>query len=293
MWPQMWHAGAGMMELDTGTPQLLATLDAGVAWVTLNRPEARNALSDELSPALRKLLARFREDAQVRCVVLTGAGSAFCAGGDVKGMGGGAARPAQPGRAPAGRAARSVDAAIADLTERQLTLTGALYDLPVPTIAALPGPAAGAGLSIALACDLRIAAESAFITTGFANVGLSGDYGASFFLTQLIGTARARELFFSAERVDAATCERLGIFNRVVAADRLHADTRELARRLAAGPAVAFRYMKANLDRALREDLGNCLAGEAEGTVRSAQTDDHREAVRAFVEKRAPRFRGR
>lgn len=271
--------------LDTGTPELLAELDRGVAVVTLNRPESRNALSDSLSPALRTLFAALAGNDEVRCLLLTGAGTAFCAGGDVKGMGGDAGQHSRGPRTP--------EEAIEDLRVRQETLTGRLYELPVPTLAALPGPAAGAGLSIALACDLRIAAESAFITTGFANIGLSGDYGASFFLTQMIGTARARELFFSAERLDAAACQRLGIVNRVVPDESLREEALAWARRLAAGPTLAYRSMKRNLDHALRSDLRSCLALEAEGTVRSAQTEDHREAVRAFIEKRSPSFQGR
>jgi len=270
------------MDLDTGTDELLGTLDDGVAWLTLNRPASRNALSDTLSPVLRRMFARLSEEPDARCVVLTGAGTAFCAGGDVKGMGSG--RSATP---------RSREEAVADLTERQRALTGALYALPQPTIAALPGPAAGAGLSIALACDLRIAAEGAFLTTGFANVGLSGDYGASFFMTQIVGTSKARELFYSAERVDAATCLQLGIVNRVVPDARLQEEALSWVRRLAAGPTAAYRYMKQNLDRALRSDLPACLAGEAQGTVRSALTEDHGEAVAAFVAKRKPDFRGR
>jgi enoyl-CoA hydratase/carnithine racemase len=270
--------------LDTGTDELLADLDSGVLTITLNRPQARNALSDQLSPAFRQLLAKIRDDADVRCVLVTGAGSAFCAGGDVKGMGAGAS---------GSRAPRSRDEAIEDLTVRQRTLTGALYALPQPTLAALPGPAAGAGLSIALACDLRIASQSAFVTTGFANIGLSGDYGASFFLTQLVGTAKARELFFGSTRVDAATCERLGIVNRVVPDEKLRSEALAWARELAAGPTVAYRHMKANLDRALRADLDTCLAHEAEGLIATATTEDHREAVQAFVKKRKPDFKGR
>jgi enoyl-CoA hydratase/carnithine racemase len=274
---------AQSIEIETGTPELLARLEDGVAVLTLNRPQVRNALSDTLSPALRRTLASISGDARVRAVLLTGAGKAFCAGGDVKGMGSGAKRPDPP---------PTREEVIADQTERQQALTGALYALPQPTLAALPGPAVGAGFSIALACDLRIAAQSAFVSTGFARVGLSGDYGASFFLTQLVGTARARELFFSSERVDSARCEALGIVNRVVPDDRLGAEAMDWARRLASGPTATFAYMKANLDRALREDLPTCLAGEAEGTVATAQTEDHKEAVRAFVEKREPRFKG-
>ena len=272
-----------MIEIETGTEELLARIEDGVAVLTLNRPEVRNALSDTLSPALRRTIGSLGEDSRVRAVLVTGAGTAFCAGGDVKGMGGKTKRPDPPPTA---------EETILDLTERQRTLTGALYALPQPTLAALPGPAVGAGFSIALACDLRIAAESAFVSTGFARVGLSGDYGASFFLTHLVGTTRARELFFSSERVDAATCRELGIVNRVVPDEALGDEAMAWARQLAQGPTLAFARMKKNLDRALREDLDTCLAGEAEGIVASATTADHKEAVRAFVEKQAPRFKG-
>lgn len=275
---------AGGASLETGTDELLAHRDGGVVVLTLNRPEVRNALSDTLSPALRRMFARLADDEETRAVVLTGAGTAFCAGGDVKGMGGRTKRPDAP-RTPA--------EAVADLTERQQQLTGALYALPQPTLAALPGPAAGAGFAIALACDLRIMADTAFVTTGYTRVALSGDYGASFFLTQLVGTAKARELYFTGARVDAATCERLGIANRVVPPESLQEETLTLARQLAEGPTIAYRYMKQNLDRAMRTDLPTCLAAEAEGVVATAQTADHQEAVRAFIEKRAPRFQGR
>lgn len=188
---------------------------------------------------------------------------------------------------------RSEAEAVADLTERQRSLTGRLYELPVPTLAALPGPAAGAGMSIALACDLRIASDRAFLTTGFANVGLSGDYGVSFFLPQLVGVAKAKELLFGAERIDAHTAERLGLVNRVVSAPELQAEAWSWARRLAAGPTRAYAHMKENLDRATRTSLTECLEYEALAMVRSARTQDHRDAVRAFAEKRVPRFQGR
>jgi enoyl-CoA hydratase/carnithine racemase len=225
------------------------------------------------------------DDPDVRCLLITGAGNAFCAGGDVKGM-------APSSRASSAGPAPTKQERIDDLRDRQITLTGALYDFPKPTLAALPGPAAGAGLSIALACDLRIAAKSAFITTGFANIGLSGDYGASFFLTHLVGTSRARELFFSAERVGAERCEALGIVNRVVPDDQLESQALEWARKLASGPTVAFRIMKRNLDRALRMDLHTCLAYEAEGLMECATTKDHRAAVQAFIQKEKPVFGG-
>ncbi len=272
--------------METGTDQLLADVQEGVATLTLNRPEKRNALSDELTPALRQALLDAEADPAVRVVVITGAGTAFCAGGDVSGMG---AR----GRKPEPDAPRrTLEDGIRELQHRQETLTLRLFELAKPTIASLPGPAAGAGLSIALACDLRIAAESAFVTTAFARLGLSGDYGGSWLLTQLVGLARAKELYFTSRRVGGAEALALGLVNEVVPDAELAARTRALARTIAAGPPIALRYMKENLNRAARDDLKTCLAHEADRMARSSRTEDHREAVRAFLEKRKPDFHG-
>jgi 2-(1,2-epoxy-1,2-dihydrophenyl)acetyl-CoA isomerase len=272
--------------LDTGTDQLLCSLEDGVATITLNRPERRNALSDQLTPALRQTLLTVEADPAVRCVVITGAGRAFCAGGDVSGMGGNAGGGSRP------PAQTSLQDAVRRLKHGQETLTLRLFDLAKPTIAALPGPAAGAGLSIALACDLRIAAVSAFLVTAFANIGLSGDYGGSWLLTQLVGVARAKELYYTSRRVAADEALTLGIVNEVVPDGELMARTRELAQTIAAGPPIALSYMKQNLNRAVSADLRTCLAEEAERMVRCTRTDDHREAVRAFLEKRRPTFKG-
>jgi enoyl-CoA hydratase/carnithine racemase len=181
---------------------------------------------------------------------------------------------------------------VADLKERQRLLTGALMGLRKPTIAALPGPAAGAGLALALACDIRIAAESAFISTGYARIGLSGDYGISWLMTRAVGSARARELMFSGERVDARRCERIGLVNRVVSDASLHEEALALARSLAEGPAVALSLMKDNLDEAARIDYATALDHEAERMIECQAITDHREAVRAFIEKRRPKFSG-
>ena len=278
---------AARIAIDTGTDQLLCELEGGVATVTLNRPEKRNALSDELTPALRAVLLTLEADPRVGCVVITGAGAAFCAGGDVSGMGGG--RPSATRSEPQ----RTTEDAIRDLQHRQATLTLRLHQLAKPTLASLPGPAAGAGLSIALACDLRIAAASAFVTTAFANIGLSGDYGGSWLLTALVGTAKAKELYFTADRVSAEECLAIGLVNRVVPDESLREETRRLARQIAAGPPVALRYMKENLNRANVADLETCLDLEADRMVRCAQTEDHREAVAAFLSKRKPKFQGR
>jgi enoyl-CoA hydratase/carnithine racemase len=186
----------------------------------------------------------------------------------------------------------SFDDKVADLQERQRLLTGALVSVRKPTIAALPGAAAGAGLAIAMACDIRIAAESAFVTTGYLRVGLSGDYGIAWLLTRLIGTSRARELMFTGEKVDAKRAESIGLVNRVVPDAKLRDEAFALAKSIAEGPTIALRYMKDNLDEALAFDFATARDHEAERLIRTAATADHREAVQAFVEKRKPVFKG-
>jgi len=264
--------------IETGTPEVLCRLEARVASVTLHRPEARNALTLEMKQALARLVPALGADPRVGCVLLTGSGGAFCAGGDTKLM----AREGKPA-SPEDR-------------KRQLRwehgIIAALFELEKPTLAALTGPAAGAGFALALACDLRIAAQSAFVTAAYAKLGLSGDYGGSWFLTRLVGPARAREIYFTGERLDARECERLGIVNRVVADSDLAREAGALAQRIAAGPPIALRYMKENLNRALTESLRSCLDAEAERMVQSATTNDYLEAVHAFQEKRTPSFRG-
>jgi len=176
---------------------------------------------------------------------------------------------------------------------QQRNTSGRIYLMPKPVIAMLPGPAAGAGLSIALAADLRVMADTAIITTAFARVGFSGDYGGTFFLSQLVGSGKARELYYLSDRVDAAECLRLGIANRVVPAKDLERETLAIARRLASGPAVAYRYMKENFNRARAGDVLECLDLEATHHVHAGLTEDHRNAAQAFVEKREPVFKGR
>ena len=271
-------------KVDTGTSDLLASLDDGVLTLTLNRPDARNAMSGEMTAALAGQLASAELDHAVKCIVLTGAGKGFCAGGDVTGM---AAR----GDGTVG--SNTIDGAIHRQRINQRATAGKLFKMPKPTIAALPGAAAGAGLSLALACDLRIMASTAILTTAFARVGFSGDYGGSYFMTQLVGSAKARELYYLSDRVSADEALRLGLTNWVCAPDELAAKTREIALRIANGPTVAFRYMKENLNRAMHGDVDDCLDLEATHHVHCGQTDDHREASKAFVEKREPVFKGR
>jgi 2-(1,2-epoxy-1,2-dihydrophenyl)acetyl-CoA isomerase len=265
--------------IPTSSEQILGRLEQGVAVLTLCRPEARNALSWEMKDALLDALGALARNAEARCVLLTGAGGAFCAGGDTK-------RMKSDGRPPSPE-------------ERVRRLRGEheipwlLHTMEKPTLVALPGAAAGAGLGIALAADLRIAAESAFVTTSYARLGLSGDYGSSWFMTRLVGPAKARELFYTAERVGARECLRIGLVNRVVPEAELAEAALAWAREIAAGPPVALRYMKDNLNRALTAGLRECLDVEAERMVEGAMTEDYLEAVAAFSEKRAPVFKGR
>lgn len=168
-----------------------------------------------------------------------------------------------------------------------------LYELPKPTIAMINGPAAGAGLALALACDLRIAGVSARLVTAFVRVGFSGDFGGSYFLTRLIGTARARELYFTGRPVEAEEALTLGLVNRVVPDDQLRDATMELARSLAQGPQIALSLMKCNMNCAENAGLAELLDIEAAHQVQTGRTEDHREAARAFVEKRTPIFAGR
>src|SRR5262249_36723762 len=260
---------------------LLETVKDGVAMLTLNRPERLNAMSTAMLDGLLEALPRLAEDSNVGAVVITGAGRGFCAGGDVKAM------------------AEGTEMAGTTLEERaqglraRMEVSRWLHELPKPTIAMVRGAAAGAGLSLALACDLRIASDTARFGTAFARVGYSGDFGGSFFLTQLVGTAKARELYFTADLLDAQQALAIGLVNRVVPDPRLEEETHALAARIASGPRIAFRYMKRNMNAAESGPLDDVLDLEAWHHARCGMTEDHREAAKAFVEKRQPLFRGR
>ena len=273
-----------MQEVDTGTPDLLAQVDDGVAVATLNRPDRRNAFSPAMVYALGDLLATWERDSAVGAVVVTGAGGAFCAGGDVKMM---------AERADLFGADTPYDDLVHNQQLNQRATSVRLWEMAKPTIAALPGAAAGAGLSLALACDLRYAADTAVLTTAFARVGFAGDYGGTWFLTRLIGSAKAKELYYFSDRLTAAEGEQLGVVNAVFPADALMDEVMARARRLAHGPRLAFRYMKENLNRAVHAPLPECSDLEVVHHAHTGTTQDHREAALAFVEKREPTFKGR
>lgn len=262
-------------------PDLLTRNEDGVLVMTMNRPDAMNALTSEMTALMLDALRNAVDNDDVGCVLVTGAGPrAFCSGGDVKAMASGT------------KNAGTFEAKVNDLRSR-MEVSRLLHEINKPTIAMLNGVAAGAGLSMALACDLRYAARSARMTTAFAKVGYSGDFGGTYFLSRIVGTARARELYYFSDMVDSARMESLGLANAVFDDDKLVAETMALAKRLAHGPRVAIAYMKRNFNVAEDGNLEDSFDTEANGHSRTSETEDHKEASKAFVEKRPAVFKGR
>jgi 2-(1,2-epoxy-1,2-dihydrophenyl)acetyl-CoA isomerase len=268
---------------------VLVEREGGVATVTLNRPDKMNSLDVEVLGALHPALEDLAHDTRVRCVVLTGAGEkAFSAGGDISAMDGGGlfSAPGEAGR-------REPWETAAMRLRRSMQASAWLHEMGKPTVASLNGAAAGASLSLALACDLRIAADHAVLTTAFAKIGYSGDFGGAWYMTKIVGTAKARELYFLSDRIDAQEALRLGIVNWVVPREKLRDETRTLAQRLAAGPPLAYRYMKRNLNLALTAGERELLDLEAEAMIRTGTSDDFKNAAKAFFAKKTPTFEGR
>ena len=273
--------------IDTGTDDLLAHVDGHVGVITFNRPSRRNALSAPMYQGFESAIPALAADPEVRVLLITGAGGAFCAGGDVKGMHEshrtGQPRPGRP---------TTFEGSVARVRRDQRTVSLALHRFPKPVVAALPGAAAGAGLSIALAADIRLAAERALLVTAFVAVGASGDFGGSWFLTQLVGTAKAKELYFTSPRLTAAEALELGMVNQVLPDEGFDDAALAWCRDLAKRAPIATRLMKENLNRAITCDISTALDAEGIAMVTSMSTADHREAAAAFVEKREPVFRG-
>ena len=259
----------------------------GVGVITLNRPDSLNSMGGDLMSLLAEYLAACVDDRSVRCVVLTGAGRAFCAGGDVKAMAVG--RGESDGQ-------RSGAALFADgvqgLRGDQMATSYTLHTMPKPTIAMVNGYAVGAGLSLALACDIRIASDRAKLGTVFRNVGFSGDFGGSYFLQRLVGNERARLLYFTGEILEAEEAHRIGMVSKVVPHDDLESETMAIAALIAKGPALAYARMKENLNLAETSDLRTLLNQEALNMRLSGTTNDNRNAVKAFVDKKTPTFAG-
>ena len=257
---------------------LIVERDAGVVTVTMNRPERKNAATGTM---WRELLATFEDaaaDRGDRVLVLTGAGDAFCSGADLSDPGDVAGRPGDPSLLQM--------RALGDVALR-------LHRFPKPTIAKVGGIAAGAGLNMALGCDLVVASESARFSQIFAKRGLSIDFGASWLLPRLIGLHRAKELAFFADILDSSEAAELGLVNRVVPDDQLDAFVEEWARRLAEGPTLALSLTKSMLNASFGLSMEQAVEDEARSQSLNFTTQDTREALRAFTEKRAPRFEGR
>jgi 2-(1,2-epoxy-1,2-dihydrophenyl)acetyl-CoA isomerase len=264
----------------TATNHLLVDVQDGVAMLTFNRPERLNALSGEMIEQTIDTLTKFATDPTIGCIVVTGAERGFCAGGDVTAMN-------------AGQGAPLTFEQKLDRQRNGHRLSGLLYSIPKVTIAAVNGAAAGAGLSIALACDLRIASDKSKFTTAFAKVGFGGDFGITWPLTRILGEAKAKELLFLSDVLTPDQALALGLVNRVVPHDQLLNSAREWAGRIARGPQVSYRYMKENVRLASQQDYQSMLDREAWTHLRCGETEDHREGARAFVEKREPKFVGR
>ncbi|MCK1339708.1 2-(1,2-epoxy-1,2-dihydrophenyl)acetyl-CoA isomerase [Bradyrhizobium sp. LB8.2] len=257
---------------------VLQKLEGGLLTITMNRPERKNALNPDMVAGLVVAARRAADDPEVRAVLFKGAGGSFCVGGDVKSM-------------AEGRAPPPFEVKMANL-RRGMEVSRILHQMPKPVVAQLDGAAAGAGLSMALSCDLRIVSESCKITTAFAKVGFSGDYGGTYFLTQLLGSARARELYLLSPVLTAREAHAIGMVTKVVPDAEIDTAAHELALSLAQGPSIALGFIKRNINNAEHLALEDCFDGEAIHHTRCSDTEDHKEAAKAFVEKRKPTFKG-
>jgi 2-(1,2-epoxy-1,2-dihydrophenyl)acetyl-CoA isomerase len=251
----------------------------GIATLVMNRPDRLNALNNELASALNNALGRISADDTVRVVVITGAGRAFCAGGDLGALGKGRQTGATHELEPLLRAGM------------QMVLK--MRTMPQPVIAAVNGAAAGAGMNIALAADIRIAAEEATFGQNFVKVGLFPDYGGTYFLPQLVGPAKAAELFYAGDMIDAKTALALGLINQVVPAAELEAAVKTMAQKIAHGPSMPIRAVKKALFASEERELAQALDNEVREQVRCYLSDDCNEGIRAFFEKRPAKFQGK
>jgi 2-(1,2-epoxy-1,2-dihydrophenyl)acetyl-CoA isomerase len=266
--------------MSTALETLLVETANKVCTITLNRPDSLNSLNETMTTELAKVVQQIQNDPEVRCVILTGAGRAFSSGQDLGDLKKKYSDPKQTLHLAE------------ELRRRYNPIVTGLRDLEKPVLAAVNGAAAGAGLSLALACDLRIASDKASFIEVFVNVGLVPDSANTFFLPRLVGLGKALELCFTGDKVSAADALALGLVNRVVPGDELMKATSELAARLAKMPTRAIGLMKRLLYDSFHSDLNRQLEAEALAQEIAGATADHREGVRAFFEKRPPSFRG-
>ncbi|HUF74794.1 MAG TPA: enoyl-CoA hydratase [Longimicrobiales bacterium] len=258
--------------------------DGRVATITLNRPDRMNTMGDDLPERALETFQRAADDADIWAVILTGAGRAFCAGGDLGAM--------AEGKTAREKATPSEQGRVEHL-RRMMRSSQLLHEMPKITIAAINGACAGAGLSWACACDLRFAAAGAKFNVGFRGAGLSGDFGGTWTLPRIVGPAKARELYLLSPRFDAAEAERVGLVSKVLPDDELMAHVRSVAEDVVSAAPIAVRQMKANLNDGLRLSFTEVLDREAARHIAATRTEDHKEAARAFLEKRKPAFKNR
>ncbi len=256
--------------------QILVERSGNLGWIRINRPERLNALVGDMRELLDRGLQELDEDPAVRCVAIIGVGRAFCTGGDVQHM--------------AELAERDDGEAFEELVRAGIRIVKRIDEMRKPVIAAVNGAAAGAGASLALACDMRIASQAASIGLTFTRIGLHPDWGGAYYLPRLIGSALAAELTFTGGMISARRAERLGLFNRVVPADELEGAVRGLAGQIAGGPAHVIADAKRTLRRSLAAELDEILEMEAAAQLRAFQSTEFQEGVQAFLEKRAPQF---
>ena len=258
---------------------VLEKREGRVATLIMNRPERMNALNADLVVALKDVLTRLGEDPEINVVILAGAGRAFCAGGDLSVIG-------------KGRQENDV-AELQPILRLGMQMVLKMRTMRQPIIAAVHGAAAGAGMNIALAADIRVASEDATFGQNFAKVGLFPDYGGTFFLPQLVGPAKAAELFYTGEMINAAEALRIGVVNRVVPTVQLEAEARALGQKIADGPALAIRAVKETLFGRAKGELTELLDLEVEQQMKCFYSEDCSEGIRAFFEKRLPKFHGK
>jgi len=260
-------------------PVLLESVRDGIAVLVMNRPERMNALNDELATALHSSLQRIAKDDSIRVIVLTGAGRAFCAGGDLGVIG-------------KGREANNLKQ-LEPILRAGMGAVLTMRTMPQPVIAAVNGAAAGAGMNVAIAADIRISAEEATFGQNFSKVGLFPDYGGTYFLPELVGPSKAAEMFYTGDMIDAATALRLGLVSRVVPTAQLEPEVKILAQKIASGPPLTIRAVKRVLFAEQKEALERALEAEVEHQMKCFASEDCLEGVHAFFEKRAPKFQGR
>ena len=260
-----------MQKINTGTDQLIANFNEGVLTLTLNNPRYKNALSENLTPYIRRILKKINKDSKYKLLVLRGAGESFCSGGDIKGM-------------KEQKQNITLKAKVNDLTQKQISLTGELYALKIPSIAVITGPAAGAGFSLALACDIRIGNKNSFFVSNYSNIGLSGDYGISWFLTNLLGEAKAKEIMMLNYRIYADEALKLGLLNFLFKS-KLDANVSNICNEIVSQSSLAIRHIKNNIQASRKNKLEKMFKVEAKNLLECSYSNEHKVAVSKFIKK--------